>query len=306
LNLIHEFAIEPSALASKQNARYLLDGMGISKGRVISRFPKKWFRLVMAACKDCADVEKKYIESRLAELAKGNTEQKVLRFARECLNPDREWIDNALGSHMSKPFRAIITKTLAIEEVGLIAGELDERESKWSVDTQQQIPYTAKDMAIASSVLLAHSSEIIFVDPYFCFDQQHLKPLNEFLKFVPMEKVERIEYHYAQKNKLDRQQLKQLRNNNWSKYVDCNGDGKIEFYRWSEKSGGAGEKFHARYILTDIGGITYDHGLGVSSETGTMNVSILDYNLYKERWEQFSDLERMKCCFDYVDQLSSP
>ena len=44
--MLKEFALEPEALASWESFRYLIEKFGVSKGRVISRFPKQWKRLV--------------------------------------------------------------------------------------------------------------------------------------------------------------------------------------------------------------------------------------------------------------------
>lgn len=69
--MIHEFAIDPVAMNNWQNFRYLNDNFGVEHGRLISRFPKKWTKMVCNACNDNYDcgkistIDRKRIVERL-------------------------------------------------------------------------------------------------------------------------------------------------------------------------------------------------------------------------------------------------
>ena len=48
--MIYEFAVDPSAVNNWQRFRYIYDQCGVEHGRLISRFPHKWRKMVIAAC----------------------------------------------------------------------------------------------------------------------------------------------------------------------------------------------------------------------------------------------------------------
>lgn len=47
-----------------------------------------------------------------------------------------------------------------------------------------------------------------------------------------------------------------------------------------------GDKPHARYILTEFGGIRYDYGLD-KGEGQTTDVSLIGPDAYKQRWQDY-------------------
>jgi hypothetical protein len=72
----------------------------------------------------------------------------------------------------------------------------------------------------------------------------------------------------------------------------------LKIVRWSEQAGG--EKFHARYILTDIGGVRFDVGLDSGDPGQTTDVSLLDFTLYRQRWD---DYQQATAEFKYEDEV---
>lgn len=66
-----------------------------------------------------------------------------------------------------------------------------------------------------------------------------------------------------------------------------------------EKEGG--ERFHARYILTDIGGCRIEKGLDEGQESGeTTDIGLLDLPLYNQRWKEF---QRESSVFDFGGEV---
>jgi hypothetical protein len=55
----------------------------------------------------------------------------------------------------------------------------------------------------------------------------------------------------------------------------------VTIYRWREKDGGA--DFHARYLLTDKGGIKIDAGFSAEGKGRKTDMSWMDIALAKER-----------------------
>ncbi|MBK9437656.1 MAG: hypothetical protein IPN51_06640 [Chloracidobacterium sp.] len=161
--MIHEFALDPNAISDWQSFRFFIDQFGSSKGRLISRFPKKWKRMVYEALveKKPTDLDRSRIEERLK-----NIDDRLLSGAR-VYEPELTWIANAVNQHSVKPFRAIITVDSSSEPHQITAQDVDETNSTWNVPTNISVVRTAEAMATAVGPLLEISSEIIFVDPYF-------------------------------------------------------------------------------------------------------------------------------------------
>lgn len=290
--MIHEFALEPTLLSSWDNFRYLVEKFGIQHGRLISRFPKKWKRLVYEACSACKEIERKKIEESLKEVDK-----KLLKTNR-AYDGNLGWLENAEIQHALKPFRAIIAKAnpRAVVEV-LIADELVETTPLWDVPREIPISRNAKGMAESVSLLLARSSEILFVDPHFAPEMLRYKRTFEQFLLVSASgrtDVRRIEFHLLAKAEKDFfvkacTQLASLVPRGIA----------VTFIRWMQRDGG--EALHPRYVLTNLGGVRFEQGLDEGRDGETVDVSLLDPGLYSKRWGEF---QKMTAAFDYVDEFT--
>ena len=70
------------------------------------------------------------------------------------------------------------------------------------------------------------------------------------------------------------------------------------FIRWEQIEGG--ETLHARYILTDIGGIRVERGLDEGEEGETTDISSLEGPLYAQRWRDF---QRNTSAYGFLDEV---
>src|SRR4051794_38705160 len=99
--MLHEFALEPSLLDNWPNVRYFMGKFGVDQGRLISRYPKQWERMVLDAL-SCGDVEK----ARIVEA--------LLRGKNRLMSRHHEWkeampwLTNAEAEHAKRPFHAIV------------------------------------------------------------------------------------------------------------------------------------------------------------------------------------------------------
>jgi len=277
--MFHEYALDPSTLRCWADFRYLIDQFGMSQGRLISKFPSKWKKVVYDACSGIAPVERSKIEEGLRRI-----DLKLYAAGRD-YDTDLDWIQNAVRSHINSPFRAIITAP----EKATTPDCLDH--SALSADTdrwQSGIPpvrRSADDMAAAAEKLLRSSSQIVFVDQHYSCMARHGRPLKAFLRYaIQGASIKRIEYHLgcgASSDWFEEKLRKQARFLGLPDEVD------LVFYRWKEKPDG--EEFHGRYILTELGGIRFDVGLDDSEDTPgiqTTDVAALDHATYSLRWSQ--------------------
>jgi hypothetical protein len=78
----------------------------------------------------------------------------------------------------------------------------------------------------------------------------------------------------------------------------------VTIYRWREKTGGA--DFHARYLLTDRGGIRVDAGFSAEGGAQTTDMMLMDFALSQATRKAF---ERDAGVYELVEpvlRISSP
>jgi hypothetical protein len=121
------------------------------------------------------------------------------------------------------------------------------------------------------------------VDPYFTTDPKWIAVLLECLKscLSAGAQFRRIEVHTATKTPFDI-----LRKTARERIANRLPPGsEVDFFAWRKIE--SGEKLHARYVLTDRGGIRFDVGLDEGKPGETTDVSLLSQNLYETRWKEF-------------------
>ena len=106
--MIQEYALEPELVASWHDpvlARFFIDQFGYGTGRVVSRYPKKWRKLVWEAFQatfgaTAGDIRRKRIEELLAQLT-----MPVVRRPGCIWNAARGWLENAEQENARRPFQ---------------------------------------------------------------------------------------------------------------------------------------------------------------------------------------------------------
>ncbi len=279
--MINEYALEPSLLSNWKDFRYFVEQFGIPNGRLISRYPKIWKRLVYESLSECGDREKKRIEEALTRI-----DDKLLPRNNKWDN-QKNWLANAEEEHERQPFHAIIARGNPRKNTDVLeADDINESTLLWHNPTEIIIKRKANDMAQAVASLLRISKVIMLIDPHFGPEvARYRRSLHEFLvatinnRTIPALKT--IEIHTSAKAKRDyfrRECLKRL--------PSIIPDGiEVRVIRWNELQGG--EQFHNRFILTDLGGVAFRTGLDEGGEGETDEVSILPYDVYIRRYEQF-------------------
>ena len=153
LKMIHEFALEPELVASWRDrllGRFFIEQFGFGGGRVGSRYPKQWRRLVwdafQAAVGAAGDIEQKRVEELLARL----TTRDVRR--PECVWHDaHDWLMNAENEHARKPFFGILAReNPRTKEVVICADDvLSGMPVPWRAPSSVVVSRTAESMARA-------------------------------------------------------------------------------------------------------------------------------------------------------------
>lgn len=281
-----EFAVDPRIIASSfDTCRYLISQFGADKGRLISRFPKTWKKLAIAATDHLPDGFKK---ERTVEYLVGISNEWLTLVAsnRAYVNPADDWLDNARAAQADKPFAAIICDHDEPESQLIDANTCDDTNPLFAVDRTCSVNRNAHDLAQATTLALQNCRSLRLIDPYFDPSRPKWRnPLAAILGLIPNASNVRCEYHLLERDDSPAteemiQRLRQLVG------VIPQG-GVVHFVRWRQKQ--EGERFHRRYLLTENAGFLYEGGLDESTDEGqTTDVSLLDRNHHAERWAEYN------------------
>lgn len=293
--MIHEYAIEPDALVSwatnKRDTRYLFENFGLGKTRVMAEFPKfkNWKKQVYIAAGNSLD---DFSKKRLVDLLNCLSENKVARS--DCKYDGKYgWLENAEEEYGRHQFTAILaSKNTNNRKYILLNTDIgDWPEELWEIKDKIIVQRQSHAMAEVLSPLLLKSSDIIFIDPYFRANRKDFRDLlhiflQEAVRYPVFSKKQRVEVHVSADyekvlshdaffNECQRE-LPQLIPAGLS----------VIFKRWTQKQGN--EKLHNRYILTDLGGVSFGAGLNTGEKGETDDLALLNRDQYMRRWQQYA------------------
>jgi hypothetical protein len=286
LLMIHEFTLDPASVNDLPSFKYIVDQCGVHSGRLISQFPHKWVKMAVQACNIQSDVKRKSVVEKLISMRR---DQKLAGFNRE-YDDGKDWLQNAEAAHATRPFRAIISPNNPQSRAHvLLPDEIGEKTTLWNVQTQKIVPRRASELAQCATTLLNISRDILFIDPYFDpIKTRFLNTLSHMISYAfALKEPRRLELHVEYDD-----QKEQRRGTDWQR--DCLQNlhplipegFKMEVFRWKTKP--SGDKPHARYVLTEWGGIHYDYGLDEWEGDGqTTDVSLLTQLIHRQRWRDY-------------------
>ena len=158
----------------------------------------------------------------------------------------------------------------------------------WAVSHGRPVARNAAAMAEAVAPLLRCSSTVIFVDPHFSpGNARHRRPFEAFLERMneqrPGKEPKRVEVHTAAGNTVTEEFF---RGECETRLRRCVPEGiRVLVRRLRKKQGG--ERLHNRYILTDLGGVTFGIGLDEGAGGETDDLALMDREQYELRWSQY-------------------
>lgn len=141
--MVYEYALDPSLLNNWKDFRYFTEKFGVPQGRLISRYPKRWKKLVYESLVDCGDIERKRIEEGLQRI-----DERMLKRQAEW-DPQQEWLTNAEAEHSRNPFHAIVARTNPNQHDFVLEGEeLDDTHLHWNVPRSRIVTRIAQEMGL--------------------------------------------------------------------------------------------------------------------------------------------------------------
>lgn len=294
--MIHEFAVDPDVAIdwckNKYAYKYFLSKFGLGTPRIVSDFPKK--KKIRKKFKE-AETELSEIEGlRLVELFNALTETLIERDY-EDYDGTIPWIENAIREYGRLPFHAILTQSnphrhsFILEEPNAV-----DANNLWDLPKGKIVNRTADKIAHSVSCLLKNSKEIIYIDPYFLeykHMQKWLNTLELFCTKIPESKYSSDSFNMEYICSADLYHptafnVFKSRCENELPSILPKGL-RLTVKRYSQ--GSSGQKLHNRYILTDIGGVLFQHGFdgGEVDDGQTDDINLMERDQYLKRWEEY-------------------
>lgn len=277
--MIKEFALDPAAVSDWGNFRWLTSQFGCEYGRLISRFPSGWKKIVYELCSQSDHISQLQL-SRI-EIILFNLEYE---FDKKLIKNNRSfdfgisWLENALESNISNPFSAIISLT---ETDNVLTPEsIDEYTELWKTSTGTTVKRSPNDLVNYFRPFFKFGKEILFVDSHFDpgVPRYYRAFICYFNNLFSIGKVyKNIAIHTSDTISIDHfvgQFIKRFSNS-------IPGEANIYVFRWKQLEDN--ENFHARYLLTDFGGLSIDYGFDEGSENETTDIKLLSKEIYNKR-----------------------
>jgi len=291
--MIYEYALEPDMVATwgeLQNYRFFLRAFGQGQGRIVSRYPKKWAAKVWDSFETGTDMDRKRLEELLVRFKETMIKRKDVIW-----DDKRSWVENALHEHARYPFSSILAKNnpenypeiLREEALGTTPCP------SWDIPHGLKINRNIIDMATAVRGMLSCCRWVKFIDPYLSPRRHEYKTsLRAFLKILVQNRAvgppESIEIH----SRIQTDNVEFIQDS-FKKFIPAGL--KVAFFQWKERKGG--QRLHNRYILSDLGGVSFLHGLDTGKEGETDDINRLDFEQYIFRCDQY---DTISSAFDKV------
>jgi hypothetical protein len=279
--MIKEFALDPDAITSSyREFCYFTEKFGVSQGRVISSFPKKWRKMV---CDSALREHKGKVEfSKIVERLNRFGNDIVFDTGRPSGEGSQTWIDRALVEHARKPFAAIISATAIDHPDVLLKDEIDEENPRFKTSRQLAIPRTAQALIGCAEFLIRHAKIIKLVDPHFDPSKsRYHRPLEQICALLAGSKAI-IEVHRS--NEIASDEL--IRR--FQQHISILPSGvEMQLYIY-EKA-----QMHNRFIITKCGGLIYGVGLCDNEEGGGApdeEVILMERAVRNTRWNDYGKI----------------
>lgn len=281
--MIYEYALEPEMVAAwrdRLTQRFFIREFGLGSGRLVSCYPVEWDSMVWESFGAGSDMDK----ARLTELVV-RLQDTMIKRKDFVWNNDDTWLKNAIVEHARYPFRAVLAReNPANRPEILVEDALATRPCpSWDAPHTVTVNRSALDMASALGAMLTCCCWVKFVDPYFVRAKAgHKRSLSAFLNILksarPVGTLAIIEIHTSGDGATT-EYLKDF-------YEQITPVGiQLILYRWQERAGG--QKLHNRYILTDLGGVIFPHGLDTGTGGETDDIALLEHDQYILRCKQY-------------------
>lgn len=284
--MIAECAVEPEVMAEWRHFQSLHGDFGIGQGRLLCQFPSKWRKEVLQAVQRLEqDGRNSPMQSLkiIDQFQHGAFRRGLVPSFREFSN-DGSWIENARNQTI--PFDVIIHSGTPSSDRELCAGEFLRTDTPYARTRQKEVQRIAAELIEVGWQGFCRAKEIFLIDPYFNPSAAKFgEVLGSFLTRLEREGClpKRLEVH----TELPRVYDAGVQKRNWERWAESHlpSDWKLKISHWETLE--TGGRMHARYILTDIGGLDYNWGTDEDPSECTQ-VGLLDDSFWEKLYSRFA------------------
>jgi hypothetical protein len=284
--MFKEIAIDPAAATtSSREFDYIIEMFGISKGRLIAAFPKKWKRLVYQAAeeKHKGTLELLKIQERLKQLS----DSSFIRRNRPGEGCENNWLQAAVNEHERLPFDGIISTQNGTHPHVVAAEEIDGNHPLRSPNRQWKVLRRAKEMGQCCEPILLGCKHAKLIDPHFDPGAPRFRnTFFEILKYIGSGTI--VDIFRGDKNMDAKTAIRLLD----GALKGINHDGiRVRLFLFDQG------KMHNRFVLSEIGGVAFHIGLDedFSNERPVDIVDVLQENIRLDEWHTYESTNPIFC-----------
>ena len=282
--MIYEYALEPEMVATwgkAHNHRFFIREFGLGQGRQVSRYPKTWARKVWEVFVGGSELERKRLEELLARM-----KETMVKRKQYCWDESKSgWLENALIEHNRYPFRGILARNNPGDLTEIISEDdlANSQHQGWDVPHGIVVNRKAPEMVAAIGMMLSCCRWVKFIDPHLSPGRpDYRNSLRAFMKILAIGRSvgqpESVEIHTGR-----HEGTEDFLRDSYEKIIPASL--LVTIFQWEEKP--SGQRLHNRYVLTDIGGVSFQHGLDTGAEGETDDITRLDREQYILRCKQY-------------------
>lgn len=200
----------------------------------------------------------------------------------------RPWLENAENENVRSSFHAIVAGVNPRHRDFVILGNMADAilHPKWACTRNHTCARQPGTMAACVRSMLRLARTVIFIDPSFHPGApRYQSTIREFLDTAIRSRLHppsRIEIHSSFSRNPGNEYLAVFQR---EMPALTPAGATVSLRRWLQRSGG--EKLHDRFILTNLGGVTFTVGLDEGDHGETTAIHMLDRSEYSLRWSQY-------------------
>lgn len=304
--MIADYAIDPEIFATWSHFQSFSEDFGTARGRLISEFPGKWRKRVIERARELAATdtpERATTDLQASRIARKLSED---RFKRKLKSSGRAFDSLAENWHQAAvaampPFDLIITAGSGTSGNQIGVNDVLKDEHPFHRKTQDLICRTKEELIGAARLLVSTCDEFVLVDPNFRADEprfyETVLHLISLLKGRAGWSPKRFEVHTNRIRNRDDVYRRGSQLSQWRTHIQpaLPSGWNLDVCYWDKMPSGG--KPHARFLLTEIGGIYYDHGL--DEGLGQTLVTLLEDQVWDGLFRTF-DARSLPGDFDTV------
>jgi hypothetical protein len=322
--IYHEVAIEPDAVCSVEDFGLLQRMFGYEHGRLIAFMPAKpkqvrdWPTLLYESLKGKTPGKAKDYELAIKSL--------VTRCTRRSRNntkiePGQTWIDLARSEHIRREFDAILCAEPGCSqapEYSFYDLHMPPETFPTFLREAVHVGSTMKDPAsflTALRPLICTANRLTWIDAYFdptpvsspepespLMDSIWLKSFKNLAKELRENSRTIIDIEIHTKTPEDRNSEEFVKSSLALLKAWVPSTTNVKLTSWSEKH--QGQRFHARYLLTDKGGAGFEYGTDMRMNQRT-DVALLPHPLISQRLDEFDSQSKAPTLYSHDFSLAA-